>query len=66
MKIIPVDLAEFYKKFLDESSPCVCLYVPEELRIEIREKLRQELIRARKLEDKLEDKKSTDIIRKGS
>lgn len=66
MKIIPVDLAKFYKKFLDEISPCVCLYVPEELRIEIREKLRQELIRARKLEEELEDKKSTGTIRKSS
>jgi len=65
MKIIPVDSPESYRKLLEESIPCVCIYRPEELRIEIREKLRQELIKARKFEDESEDKKGTELIRRG-
>jgi len=43
MKLMPVDLPDSYLKQVEESSICVGIYIPERLRIEIRENLRQEL-----------------------
>ena len=58
MKIITIDLPDSYMKLLEESSICAGFNRPEQIRLQIREILRQELISTGELENELVDRKS--------
>lgn len=57
MKIVSTELTDSYLKKLENSCICVCLNVPEEIRLRVRENLRKELILAGKIENEHEEKK---------
>ena len=59
MKLITINLPESYLELLEKSSICAGFNRPEQLRIEIRENLRQELNLAEEFENEIEDKKDT-------
>jgi len=54
---MPVDLPDSYLMVIEESSICVGIYRSEQLRLEIRENLRQELGLVGESEKKFDDKK---------
>lgn len=52
MKIITTDLPDSYWKLLEKSSICAGVYRPKNIRLRIREELRQEFLLAKELEEK--------------
>ncbi|MHA1492305.1 MAG: hypothetical protein ACTSRI_21960 [Promethearchaeota archaeon] len=62
MKLIQGDVPDSYKKALEKSGICAGIYRPEHLRLAIRAFLVRELRFAEGLENKFEDKKSTEFF----